>query len=376
MVYIISIVFSILIAYFVPKEVIEKSKPEKLKIVISRKRARRDLLILLSVLPPLLVAALRYGIGTDYSYTYIPRFREIAAGDRGYYEFGFYYFNRIISFFTKDGHWLIVSCAIIIMLLVYRAAFLISKASEFSLLIFYLSYSYFVSFNNVRQSLASAILLLAFECLINKNRIGFIVLVILASSMHQVSFAFIVFIFIEKIHLSSIIYAIISFASYGFGKMIAPKIFSIVLSYSLRFSLYFSSESLEVYRGKTIGTTYALVNMIFMIMLIYLEYRRDSLQITNSMKDEMEWNIIKLCQCLIICICSLDGIVPAAYRIVRIFSFMQFIFIPNAIYKYEPKKYRKYTLTFLTIVLFGILFVKNVQFGAEGVFPYQSVFSK
>ena len=46
-------------------------------------------------------------------------------------------------------------------------------------------------------------------------------------------------------------------------------------------------------------------------------------------------------QCALLCVCALDGIVPAAYRVVRIFSFAQFILIPNAIRKYVNNKKEK-----------------------------------
>lgn len=81
-----------------------RKEKEKSKSTIYMKNIKRNGMISISLLFPLLVSSLRYGLGTDYSYTYIPQFNSIARGDRGYYEIGFYLLNKIVSFLpTMDS---------------------------------------------------------------------------------------------------------------------------------------------------------------------------------------------------------------------------------------------------------------------------------
>lgn len=160
MIYAIMIIFSVISGCLVPYA---EKKKKKSKSTIYMKNIKRNGMISISLLFPLLVSSLRYGLGTDYSYTYIPQFNSIARGDRGYYEIGFYLLNKIVSFFTNDGQWIIVICSILFVGIVYRQIYRESKVYALSILLLYLTFAYFVSLNNVRQSLASAFLLLAWN---------------------------------------------------------------------------------------------------------------------------------------------------------------------------------------------------------------------
>lgn len=373
MIYAIMIIFSVISGCLVPYA---EKKKKKSKSTIYMKNIKRNGMISISLLFPLLVSSLRYGLGTDYSYTYIPQFNSIARGDRGYYEIGFYLLNKIVSFFTNDGQWIIVICSILFVGIVYRQIYRESKVYALSILLLYLTFAYFVSLNNVRQSLASAFLLLAMECLCEGRKLAFIVWVLLSASMHQVSLIFLLLFFADRIMLSAVTYLIVSIVAFGVMQIIGGRIVQLFARYIPRLQLYFQAQELSAYTGNTIGRYYILMQFLILILFVYIEKKNNKVFQSITGKDQIEWNITLMSQCALLCVCALDGIVPAAYRVVRIFSFAQFILIPNAIRKYVNNKKERMLLYIASIILFGVLFIFYVLNGAEQVFPYRSIFRK
>ena len=108
MVYFIMIFFTLAIGSQISHNDIQMLKIEKSKLIYNNKALYRNILIFISALGPFLVSAFRYGIGTDYFYTYIPQFKIIANGGESYYEYGFFMLNKIISYFTYDSQWIII----------------------------------------------------------------------------------------------------------------------------------------------------------------------------------------------------------------------------------------------------------------------------
>lgn len=366
----VSILFSLLVQH---KK--EKIRIKSSKIIISYGIIIRYLMVILSIIFPLMLSVFRYGIGTDYFYTYIPQFKKIISGGESYYEIGFYWFNKLIGMFTSNGQVLIAVTSLIFIGIVYREIYRSSQQYWLSILLLYLSFVYFISLNNIRQSMASAILLIALTLLIKGHRIGFVCCVMVASSIHQVAIIFLLFLLIEKIQLSAMSYTILVASFFGVCKFIVPLVLSKLIEYIPRLKLYYVADELSIYSNKTIGAFWLLVQIIFMLYLNYIDIIYKPNKSKNNIEDYREWNIIKLNQCLLLCVCAMDGIVPATYRIVRMFSFSQFLFIPNIVYKYEKNKHRRLIQVIFIVFIFTVLFIENVIAGSEEVFPYKSIFS-
>lgn len=375
MIYFISAIFSMIVSCFVTKNNDKTMNLHGTKIKINMKYFRRNILIILSMIFPLLLSAFRYGIGTDYFYTYIPQFKLIAAGNRGYYESGFYWLNKLILLFTDNPQWLIAITSIIFVGLVYRQIYRLSMNYPISIALFFLAFIYFVSLNNTRQSIALAILMIAMECLCHKKNLLFVLFVLLASSMHQVALVFIVVIFAEWIKFSALAYLEITVAFFGVVKIIAPKIMEILVRYIPRLALYFNVQELSVYTDKTLGRLFVFSQFVIMLFLVYIDriYKPEKNVLNEA--DEIEWNITKINQCLLLCTCAMDGFLPAAYRGVRVFSFAHFILLPNIIEKYVKKKKHKWLYYGLIIFIYFLNFIQGIYSGAEEVFPYVSIFN-
>lgn len=375
MIYLLTISCSLIISLFVQHPVYKSgSYLHGFRLKVDKGRVKRSILIILSALGPLVISVLRYGIGTDYFHTYIPEFNYIASyGKNRSYEIGFYLLNKFISIFTKDAQWLIAVTSILFIFLVYKEVYKEANYYTISLLIFFLSYSYFVSMNNIRQSLASAILLLATFALIHGKRIWFVVWVFLAGLIHQSAYILILMLLIEKLCCSALLYLVLSIIVMIVGRIVLPKIILIIAPYFLHLSSYLTLDIMSIYRKKTIGNTFIILNVLIMMVYVYLDLV-DSSDKSNILFEKLEWNYAKLNQCIILCLCAFDGIVPAAYRVIRIFTFSQFIILPNVIGKYERNKRNKLILFVLIVFAFGISFLQDYMSGTEGVFPYVSIF--
>lgn len=402
MAYLIAISMSLLVAAFVPR-LIEENRHRTFLLVKQpwykdTKKWQLIGLVSLSALPILLISCFRYGVGTDYFHTYVPQFLSIVNGSyTHYYEPGFYLLNLLVASLTSDPQWLIALCALLTLGLVYVVTVFLSDNYFMSILLFYLTYTYFVSINNIRQALALAILLPALYFLVRKKKIAFVLLTILAGTMHQSAYYFLIMAVLDLLPLSQLSYLLINLGFYIFIKLLGKRILALLALLIPRVQMYLNQG---VYLGKTIGKLYLGVQIAISLIYLYLEYQqrfnRDLTQFSynkSSFKSQLvgmlqlddrqklgnsaeEWTIAKLLQWMVLIVCAMDGILPATYRVVRIFTYAQFIFIPNAISKFERDDKRRLILYILVIVIFGILFVHDFAMGFEQVYPYKSIFNR
>lgn len=322
--------------------------------------------MILSAFPAFLLSALRYGIGTDYFYSYVPQFQNVLEGTEIYFERGFYLLIKVITLFTRDYQWLFIVTSFLFTYFTYRCIFEQSKCIAVSVLLFFLSYVYFISLNNIRQSLAMAIVLYGMKYLERKQVFRFVLCVLFAGTIHQVVLIYLVFAVLDKINLSSKVLFFVSIGSYAVSKTIAPILMKPLWKIE-RFQFYVLNN---VYTEKSVSRMLILINICFFGLLIYIED-----QYSEAVNWNREYTIIKWTQCFLIMMCALDGFIPAAYRFVRIFSFVQFITVPNAIEVCESRRQRTLLYGFV-LLCFCVMFLQMYLSGTEQVFPYRSVFNK
>ena len=118
------------------------------------------ILVLFAAAPLCIISALRYDLGTDF-YNYTTEFIIILTS--------------------------VIFCGI-----VYYAMYKQSRNICFSLFIFFFSYNYFISLNNVRQCVAQAVALIGICALMRGKKILFAVFVLLASTIHQTAMIYLV----------------------------------------------------------------------------------------------------------------------------------------------------------------------------------------
>lgn len=364
----IAFCFVIRVKTYVP---IMKWNGKKMKISIQG--MQNVLLLVLSAFPLFFLSAFRYGIGTDYFYTYYPHFLHIASGNKDdFYEVGFFWINKVVTWFSKNPQSIFIVTSFLFVVLVYRSMYRLSHNLQMSMILFILSYTYFTSLNNVRQSLASAVILLALDALSNDKVKGAIILTVTAGLIHQVAFLFMLLIILRKYKLSPRLLSMMSILAFCIVKALGALLIVIIKYINVpRLATYFEYSNLAIYLGKTLSIVDIFINFALMSIIIYLEMQNKKIKTINM----IQWNVIKWSQFFCICICAFDGIVPATYRILRVFSFMQFILVPNILNE-EQKKIRRIVLYVIVIILYMTLFLHKFCNGEEGIFPYVSIWNQ
>lgn len=320
---------------------------------------------LIALMPLFLTAALRKGIGTDYYFTYTPRFLEILAGERTYYEIGFYLFNRILGMFTSNPQWVFVTTSGIFFLFVGLAFYKTQKDLTFCVLILIVSGEYFISLNNLRQALASSLILFGYVYIRDKKWISFAVVCAVASTLHKSMIVFfamlIVFYALEYISIEKFV-VIMTIAVGVFFLLIKvfPSVLVAVLPERLAYYIEYS-----IFNEATIGTLRMLENIAIFAFLLY----------TREKTGEKKLDCFVAIQFFAVAICLFDSVVPAAYRLMRLFSFWQLLSIPTAAQCYNYKNDRL-TVKILLALFYGVIcFYSIVILGDEEVIPYRSIFN-
>ncbi len=327
----------------------------------TRRRAWRGYLLALAAVAPLiLLSALREGIGTDYDYTYVPRFAEIVAGERTHYEIGFYLLNRAVAIFTGNPQWLFAVTATIYGVCVTAAWYNQAADLPFCVLWLLASGEYFVSLNNVRQSLAAAVLLCGVGLLQRRQFGWYALLTALAATLHQsmlVGYAILALAlaaaYIPRRAL------IISVASVGAATVLVLHLFPDAVAALLphRFAQYIVNG---MYLTPTIGRLRTLVNIALLGLMLYTRHR--------TRTDRLDLFI--LIQIAAVAVCLADGTIPAAYRILRLFTVWQLVSVPLTAECYTARARRIVQGAILLVGGALTLYAVGLR-GDEAVLPYR-----
>lgn len=335
--------------------------------------------ICLSIVPSLLISCFRSDIGTDYK-VYTREFsRYLANGINSYagnqkYEEGFFLFARFTSLFSHNGQAIIISTSILFAIVIIYLLYNYSNDCFLSMYIFICSFSYFISLNNIRQSIASAFGTLALIQISNKQYVRAIISIAIASSFHQIALLYLIFFLAAITKFSALFEFVISLILYGviqgFGNKvldILPSVlerFSITSRMAVRLSYFINSEH---YAGRNLSRTIILLNVVMMLIFTLVERRLEDYN-----KRSSAWRIIKMNQMLLIISSGFEGIIPVNYRIVRLFMFPQFILLP--LVEEDLPKQDKQLYKIVILAFWGMTMALNWIAKPEGVFPYQSIF--
>lgn len=154
--------------------------------------------LILSILPLAFISGFRWGVGTDYFYTYYPGFYGILAGEYRFTEVPFLWLNKAILFFTTDIVWLFLITSFVFNIFMILSIKRMSRNWFISGLMIVLGNFFFISMNNVRQSCALAILIFSFSLFCDKKYIWGVITCGLACCFHYTSVMMLpIFIFVS-----------------------------------------------------------------------------------------------------------------------------------------------------------------------------------
>lgn len=131
-----------------------------------------------------LIAALRYGIGTDYWLRYAPLFEQIQNGNVNGHEIGYVLLNKAVGLITDDYQGIFVVTSFLTIALFYRFFLRMSVNPALSVFIYAFGGFYLEEFNLVQQALAIAILVNTIEFALRRMHLAFVLATLVASSFH------------------------------------------------------------------------------------------------------------------------------------------------------------------------------------------------
>jgi transmembrane protein EpsG len=152
-------------------------------------KRKNKIITTVSLLIPILIGSLRYGVGTDY-FTYVSLFENIKNQSFTDYitdgptEIGFYVLGKLSHLITGNETFLFASFSVLTVLFFYLGLKNYKLAHKPLIFFLFLLTIYPGSFNIMRQSAAAAICFYAFSFILNRKPIKFTFWALIATTLH------------------------------------------------------------------------------------------------------------------------------------------------------------------------------------------------
>lgn len=324
----------------------------------------RSWLLLVAAMPLIILAGIRYDTGADYTQYCWNFARAITSSDKMTFIIQsrepLYSISELIVYeiFGDNVHAWFFLMALITISCIYIAVEKIDRSMDFSIFsILFGLYIYLHMFNYVRQFLALGIVLLGLAYCLDKKYIRFIVLVIIASYIHQSSLIFCTFLIIvlKKRYICGKMYHLIM--------LIAPM-FSSMLLFLLKRIPYFSIYVTRYFnRSLNIGVGF-LIDILPVIILYYLNFDVDS----ESNKrgrffSELSWMIIPI-----------RALAYYSYAAGRLFINFSLFSIIGFACLVNHGSFARIKKAIAIIVLLGYFMFSFYLSNSSSVFPYSTFF--
>lgn len=333
---------------------------------------------LLICFPLAFIAGIRYNVGTDFN-TYSKWFNLAKLYPLNYYinysERGFIYLITIISFLTNSNEIYFFIVEYLTLLFVVMAFFKLKKDIGVAepLFIYYLLV-YHASFNIMRQVLALSIIIFALSYLLEKKYKIYIILCLVASTIHQTSIICLLFVLYPLMHRFENVSSKINIPIESYDKKYYLKRFVFLLTYILLPYLFINyikdllliADKLYLLRPNQISQL-GVRNMltVFYLFIPYFFYK---INIIQKEKIVILFDILSF----FIPIVFIGFVIDFAERLM-IYPLVVLVFLIPLLNKYKKKLYC-FSLIKLYYLLFCALkyFYEILYLNYNGTFPYFS----
>ena len=308
-------------------------------------------------------AALRYDIGTDYSF-YVEAYHSqyLLSG----YEYGFRIIVNILKMFSFPSQALFVFTSFLIYAPV---CFLLRREVFFLKLVLFLLIFYLYSYNVVRNSIALSFLLVSLDQYFCGNKLIAYLFCAFACMFHYSIFLFIPLFFLDFIYINRKVLVLMFMIA--FYLVFTNKIF-ILFSSSLfldsKYGIYIGSvHSNETDIGTGLGVLLYLLIPILTLIVSIIKYDR-------KIKMYIYMLILYIISYLLALKIQIFGRLSDLFSISLIFL-IPYIF-KSLFFKMRYVKYVGYISLMLLFLLFQAQIVTNVKnnnSGGHGINPYESI---
>lgn len=329
---------------------------------------RKKILFFMSALCFIVVSALRYDVGTDYFFRYVPDFNKILEGSKPEpLEPLFKLFMILCTKITSNPQIVFIITSIIINGLIFYVFYQEEVDVTYCIVLYFIGGYYFQSMNLLRQFIAVALIIISYRYLVDdrKDAKKWILLNFIAFLIHNSSLIFIISLFLTK-KLISPKTTIITSVFIGLFSSIIMKVIFIIIS-ETRFVKY------QQYSGNFSVKAF-IVELVTLVIVYYLYYKKKELTGVVTEKDILFVNI----QVIAIFCVLLNSELILFSRILIYFSIFKIISIPYFIFQLRkiPIKNTKpiqiLLITFLVILVSSMIYSYGIN-NDEEVLPYKSV---
>lgn len=271
-------------------------------------------------------------------------------------EVGWQVLNRIVFYSGMDFHLFCWVVALLTLGLLGIVAKKVSINPQLSIFFYYSMYAYLNSFNIMRQLLAISIVIVAYMYLMKEKRFYFILMILLASTVHASALVVLPVYFVRKFEVNAEMVVYILLLTFILGGILTDSVFSF-------FSGGYSSYS-STYRDNLASA--AIMTAMLNIIFFYL-YKSAGEHIRGSLAMTVFF--------IAIIVNNLTFRLLLGARIILYFTIIQ-IFLFPLFFKNEVKADRT-IIRLIIIIYIGIVFFKILVLGNEGIYslyPYKTVF--
>lgn len=319
----------------------------------------------LSALPLIIVSAIRYDVGKDYFYTYVPYFNNLLINHPNTnVEIGYFLLNKLVQVFTTDYIWIFVVCSFIYFFFVYKGIYEQSKNIPLSICLLVITGYYFIFLNTMRQCISVAIIFYALKYVKQRKPIKFAIFIALAFTFHTSALFAIPMYFLYGIKINPKV---------GMGIIIVTIIFSQLLSGIIsnmilqsKYSSYLGVEFGENITGGKVTTAIDL----FVLLFAWLYYKKE-----NKYVDKKEYYFHCNLQLCTVIISLFRDIAPLINRVRWYYGFEVILFIPLILSLEENEKNRYIEILGIIGAFALYCFITIGINNANAVLPYQTIFN-
>ncbi len=229
------------------------------------------------LLPLLLVSALRYDVGMDYSYTYMPMIESSLKGSIPDTEIFFQFILTIMYRFQLFPQFFFIVTSFIVLIPIVLAIFIRGRNITFSLLIFLFTSTYFWTLSNIRQACGFALALLGFALLwfgkSPKKFIG-VIFILITPLFHLSCLIYWVFLFYYLfIHLKRKTFIFLFFLAVIISPILLQLLKFFVTSYT-KYGYFFDMSGYEIETKQFVTIPYELIVTGFAIYKSKFNFNR------------------------------------------------------------------------------------------------------
>ena len=305
----------------------------------------------------ILVAGLRYQIGTDYV-AYREIYINLSFDNFKFLEPGYRCVNLFFKYIGFSYEVSVFIFAIIINVLFYRFIRVYSVSVPVSLLLYICLNYYFIGFNAVRQMLSIAIFLNGLSYIWKRQYFQFLIIVLLASMFHYSIIVTVIYPLFKIKQKYVLLFAwIVSLVFIGIP---IQNIIAKFISTSFPYAVYFSSS---LFTDKSLLSILKLIIPNLFAALAFYRFN------VFDNDHEIFWLNVFLFSVL------MSNMVHGINVLIRfnyVFQISEIIFYPLFISKVLKRERFLVMYAFLSYCLFFYIATVLIQ-GAQGVVPYQSI---